>query len=59
MPVSDETKKGASKARGWLSKILPRKKKKTIANQGYLGRAARQIQSRRRSNAAMLEEASR
>lgn len=47
MPVSEKTKKEAAKARGWLSKILPRKKKKTPFNQGMLGKASDSIRSRR------------
>ncbi len=55
MPVSEETKKEAGRARGWLNKILPRKKK-TAFNQGLVGDAARQIRSRRAEQKRMLEE---
>ena len=54
MPASDETKKKASKAKGWLNRIFPRKGK-TAVNQGTLGTATKQIRGRRAKMQEMMK----
>jgi hypothetical protein len=55
MPLTEKTKKAATKTKRRLSKVLPRKKK-TIFGRGYLGRAARQISGRKEKQEKMMEE---
>ena len=54
MPVSDETKKSADKARGRLNRIFSRKGK-AASNQGTLGKAVSKIRSRRAKMEEMMK----
>jgi hypothetical protein len=55
MPLTEKTKKEATKARRRLSKALPRKKK-TVFSRGYLGKAVRQLRGAKEKRKKMMEE---